>query len=419
MAANDLIKAEDIFRKAVGLGCSDIHIKVGSPPKMRRNGLLVAIPGYETTILEPRQTDLLAAQTMDSHALASFQHNKYGFDYAYEIKEIGRFRMNASKTRGATQIVARLLASKAKTLDELEVPSAVKQLAKSKTGVIIVSGATGSGKSSTMAGIIDLINTTKPVNIISIEDPIEIVHIDAMASISQREVGVDVENYESALTSALRQDPDVILIGEVRTLETLKTVLVAADTGHLVITTLHTTDTAEAINKMITFFPSEERDNTRRALASVLRGIVGQRLVPNLRGDRTVATEILINTPEIADAILAGSPAKEIKQIIAQQKMGMQTFEQGLADLVRKGVIDVKTAEEFSVNPEYFETVDLTPVGKPKSSELSKPPVTAPIGVPANLHRQGIPPQVPQQKLPTAPPNHHPVQTKRHSNPFT
>lgn len=384
--SDESLKAEEIFLKAVGMGCSDIHIKPGSPPKMRLHGHLVAIPGFEHIILNGRQTDLLAAQTMDSHALASFQHNKYNFDYSFELNSVGRFRMNAFRTRGSVAIVGRLLQSKPKTLDELGVPSIVKKLAKSKSGIIIVSGATGSGKSSTMAGIIDLINNTKPVNIISIEDPIEIVHTDAMASIAQREIGVDVLDFESALSSALREDPDVILVGEVRNLETMKTVLTAADTGHLVITTLHTTNTAEAINRIVTLFPSEERDNTRRALASVLRGIVGQRLVPNLRGDRSVVNEVLLNTPEMADAILNQAPTTEIKKIIEKNYgSGMQTFEQAFVELIENGSIDLNTAKENTSDPEYYDSVEFKSAIKKAGPQIGLPQVRQPIGSPPKL----------------------------------
>lgn len=371
------------------MGCSDIHIKPGSPPKMRRHGNLVVIPGFEHIILTGAQTEQLSAQTMDSHALASFQFNTYNFDYSFELPTVGRFRMNAFKTRGSIAFVGRLLKAKPDTLDDLGLPSVIKTLSKVKSGIIIVSGATGSGKSSTMAGIIDLINNTKPVNIISIEDPIEIVHTDAMASIAQREIGVDVLDFESALSSALREDPDVILIGEVRNLETMKTVLTAADTGHLVITTIHTSGAAEVIDKIVSLFPHDERDTTRRALASVLRGVIGQRLVPNLIGSRSVVNEVLLNTPEMANAILNQDSAANLKKIIEKNySKGMQTFEQAFVELIKKGTVDLQTAKENS-DADYYDRKALEDQekahhGNASSFPSSRPSIPAPsIPIPA------------------------------------
>ena len=242
-----------------------------------------------------------------------------------------------------------------------------------------------------MAGIIDFINKGRAVHIISIEDPIEIVHTDAMASISQREVGSDVVSYESALKAALREDPDVILIGEIRDLETLKTALLAADTGHLVVTTLHTTDTAETINRILSMYPEGERDNTRRALASSLRGIVGQRLVPTLAGGRVVVNEILVNTPEITDVILdPNQNAKSIKAIIERSNnAGMQSFEQQFVNLIEAGIIDLRTAKDKSVTPEYYDTIDIKfPNGFNPETELVVPNIS-------------VSKQIPSGKLPT------------------
>jgi twitching motility protein PilT len=374
------------MRKAVSLGCSDIHIKPGSPPKMRKDGKLVVIPGYEGEILDTEQTRLLAFETMSSTDMSTFHHKIYDHDYAFEILGVGRFRMNVFKTRGATAFVGRLIQNKAKSLAELGVPPIVSRLAALHAGIIIVAGATSSGKSTTMAGIIDFINKSRAVNIISVEDPIEIVHTDAMASIAQREVGSDVGSYESALKAALREDPDVILIGEIRDLETLKTALLAADTGHLVITTLHTTDTAETINRILSMYPQNERDNTRRALASSLRGIIGQRLVPKLSGGRVVVNEVLLNTPEITAAILdPNQNAQSIKAIIERNNhVGMQSFEQQFVNLIEAGIIDLRTAKDKSVTPEYYDTIDIKfPNGFNPETELVVPNISVSKQIPS------------------------------------
>jgi len=353
---------------------------------MRKQGKLVVIPGYEGEILDAEQTRLLAFETMSSTDMSTFHHKKFEHDYAFEIEGVGRFRMNVYKSRGATAFVGRLIQNKARSLSELGVPPVVSRLAALHTGIIIVAGATGSGKSTTMAGVIDFINKGRAVHIISIEDPIEIVHTDAMASISQREVGADVDSYESALKAALREDPDVILIGEIRDLGTLKTALLAADTGHLVVTTLHTTDTAETINRILSMYPQGERDNTRRALASALRGIVGQRLVPTLAGGRVVVNEILVNTPEVSDIILDPSKsAKSIKTVIERSNTsGMQSFEQQFVSLVEAGIIDLRTAKENSVNPEYYDHLDIKfPDGFNPETELVVPNISVSKQIPS------------------------------------
>ena len=425
----------EIFRKAVAMGCSDIHVKPGSPPKMRKNGKLIAIPGFEGVILTAEQTDLLAFETMSSYDLSTYQHKTYDHDYAFEIMDVGRFRMNVYKTRGATAFVGRLLQSKPKTLAELNVVPPVSKLAALHAGIIIVAGATGSGKSTTMAGIIDFINKGRNVNIISIEDPIEIIHTDAMASISQREVGIDAEDYASALKTSLRDDPDVILIGEVRSLETLKTALLAADTGHLVVTTLHTTDTAETINRILSMYPQDERDTTRRALASALRGVVGQRLVPALSGGRVVVNEVLINTPEVSELILnPDTTARDLKKIVESGEQGMQSFEQHFIKLIEAGVIDLKAAKDASVNPDYYDDAVIHfPEGTGPEYDLVVPKVAvpaipkthlpsaraaAPIKAPtAAKITASAPPLRSGKAAPLAPP-HVGTGNKRHKNPL-
>lgn len=418
---NPDLDIDDILRKAVSLGCSDIHIKPGSPPKMRKNGSLVLVPGYESDVLTGPQTDLMSFKTMGAQSLGAFNANGFNHDYSYELSNVGRFRVNVYMTRGLRAFVARLLESTPKSLSELGVPQVISTLAHSKAGIIIVAGATGSGKSTTMAGIINLINQTKPVHIISAEDPIEIIHTDVMASISQREVGLDVESFDSALNSALREDPDVILVGEIRTLETLKTVLRAADTGHLVVTTLHTTDTAETINRILSMYPPNERDETRRALASALRGIIGQRLVPSLDGkNRIPVNEILINTMQMSELILdPAKSAKDIKKLVESSAAnGMQSFEQAFIEKVKAKEITLDVAKENSIDPSYYDNINFQAAPAPTTI----PKKVTPISRPGTLPTLGKAPVVPAK---TPPNSSNPLQrppstshTKRPSNPF-
>lgn len=357
----DELNVLDIFRKAVSMGCSDVHVKPGSPPKMRKNGNLIAVPGYESVILDGVTTERLTQETMVSDPRAFSFYNSPDVnqhDYSLELEDVGRFRMNAFKTRGNDAFVARLLSNSPKTLDELKVDSSIKKLALSKEGLIIVTGATGSGKSSTMAGMVQHININKPVHIISVEDPIEILLSDAMASISQREIGVDVDSFDDALTSALREDPDVILIGEIRQAETLKTALQAADTGHLVVATLHTTDTTKAINRIMALAPAGDKELIRQQLATTLKGIIGQRLLPSTDGGRIGVNEILINTPEIAKMIAQNAEESELREVL-ERSSSMSTFEQNLVKHVEAGNITLKVARDYSSYKDYFDKINI------------------------------------------------------------
>lgn len=358
---DDELSVLEIFRKAVSLGCSDIHVKPGSPPKMRKNGSLIAVPGYESVILDGVATERLTQETMASEPKAFSYYNTPDVnqhDYSLELEDVGRFRMNAYKTRGNDAFVARLLSNSPRTLDELGVDPNIKKLALSKSGLVIVTGATGSGKSATMAGMVQHINVNLPVNIISAEDPIEIILSDAMASISQREIGVDVDSFDSALVSALREDPDVILIGEIRHADTLKTALQAADTGHLVVATLHTTDATKAINRIMALATENDKELIRQQLSTVLKGIIGQRLVPSTSGGRIGVNEILINTPEIAAMIAQNAPEVELRAVL-ERSSSMITFEQSFIKHVEAGRITMKTAKDFSDYKEYYDKVKI------------------------------------------------------------
>lgn len=413
--------AKEIFKTAVDNGASDVHIKPGTPPKMRANGFLQPVPGYENVILTSTDTQYLIHETMNTYYQSRFDDNKYGLDYSYTIPGVGRFRMSAYRTREADACVGRKLLEQPKTLGELKVSPKVSEFADLPNGLIIIVGATGSGKSSTMAGVVDYINKNKSVNIISIEDPIEIEYTDNQASIAQREVGIDVGSYPEALKAALRQDPDVILIGEIRELETLKTAIVAADTGHLVITTLHTGSAAETIQRMLNMYPEGERDDTRLALASSLRGVVGQRLVRTVDGvTRVAVNEIMVNTPEISSLITNPDAKQEdYDKIISSRLQGMNTFDQHLEDLLRSGTITLKTAKNASVHPWVFDKIaEMLPavVKEPVVSKIVPPAPPKPHNIPVIPVQ---PPSVIGEKLMSEPnsPAAPPVAIKKPSRP--
>jgi len=336
---DDDINAMELFRYAVEQKCSDIHLKPGSPPKLRIQGELVPIPDMEPLTAE--QLDWIVQQTMSERVQALFAHNKFSSDYGYDLPNIGRFRINAYKTRGATAMVARHLIDEPPTFDDLRTNPVIADLMKFNSGLILVSGATGSGKTTLMAAMIQRINSTRTSNIISVEDPIEIVHRDISSSVSQREVGLDVESFAAALKDSLREDPDVILIGEIRDEATARAALKAAETGHLVISTIHATNTPGAITRFLEIFPHVERDGIASILSGALRGIIGQRLVANTEGKRTAVNEILLNSPALQHALEENNTKNSVLIKILEDGIvdGMQTFEFHLAKLFEDGEI--------------------------------------------------------------------------------
>lgn len=394
------LTAAEIFAAAVEMGCSDVHIKPGSPPKARVNGKLITMTQFP--VLQPEDTRLLIYQTMTTKTMALFGHQPYSLDYSFDLPTVGRFRMNVFLTRGAMAVAGRLLSDAPKTLDQLGSLPVLKKLAMIKTGIVIVAGATGSGKSTTLAGMINHINENKEVNIISTEDPIEILHMDKLSSISQREIGTDVDDFPSALKSSLRQDPDVILIGEIRDLQTMRTVLVAADTGHLVITTIHATDAANTIDRIIDMYPAEERRGARRALTATLRGVIGQRILPTIAGGRTVVNEVLLNNDTLADLMLDDTKGtKDIKKLISESgKEGMQTFDQGLETLVHNNIISLDTAVEYASDHNYFNNFN-------HRSQFTT--TNAPVKIYPQTNKippRGNPPTSQPRKLPPLQPRH-------------
>ncbi|MDQ3431178.1 MAG: PilT/PilU family type 4a pilus ATPase, partial [Actinomycetota bacterium] len=322
---------------------SDLHCKVGSPPRIRIDGRLRRL---QADALTAAGLTALVEQVLPEHLVEEFARTNEA-DFAYSMPGVGRFRVNAFRTRGSAGLVFRRVSVGAVPLSDLDLPKVIGNLALEPRGLVLVTGPTGSGKTSTLAGMIDHINEHREVHVITIEDPIEVLHHDKLAMVNQREVRVDTNDFAVALRAAMRQDPDVILVGEMRDHETVKAALAAAETGHFVMSTLHTTDAQETINRVIDFFPPYEQVQVRLGLAGALRGIICQRLVPRADGaGRAVAMEICVATGRIADAIADAEKTSTITRLIAEGAFyGMQTFDQHLVALYRDGHITLEAAQ--------------------------------------------------------------------------
>jgi twitching motility protein PilT len=351
---------EPFLRALVECGGSDLHCKVGSPPRVRIDGRLRKL---QTRDLAAADTELMVSEVLRADLVDEFNRTNEA-DFAYSLPGVGRFRVNAFRSRGSAGLVFRRVSVGAIPLEDLGLPAVLQQLALEPRGLVLVTGPTGSGKTTTLAGMIDHINSTREVHVVTIEDPIEVLHFDKMAMINQREVRVDTEDFPTALRAAMRQDPDVILVGEMRDHETVKAALAASETGHFVMSTLHTTDAQETINRVIDFFPPHEQKQVRLALAGALRGIICQRLVPRADGEgRCVTMEIAINTGRIADAIADPDKTSSIGALIAEGAYyGMQTFDQHLVTLIRDGVVSLDAAMAASTSPHDL-TVELRRLG--------------------------------------------------------
>lgn len=340
----------DLFlRSLVDHDGSDLHIKADSPPRIRMSGTLISL---DYPPLTAEDTEELVREVIREDQIEPFTRTNEA-DFAYQKDGVGRFRVNAFRQRGAAGMVFRHVSVGAPDLESLSVPSVLYNLALEPRGLVLVTGPTGSGKTTTLAGMLDHINKHKSVNIVTIEDPIEVIHFDKKAMVNQREVGVDTDDFLSALRGAMRQDPDVILIGEMRDSETVKAALAAAETGHFVMSTLHTVDAQETVNRVIDFFPPHEQQQIRFALSGALRGILCQRLVKRANGKgRAVAMEIAINTGRIADAIVDSAKTSSIMELVREGSYyGMQTFDQHLISLYRDGAITLDTAINASTSP--------------------------------------------------------------------
>ena len=341
-----------LLRHAVEHGASDIHLKLGRPPVLRRDGGLVALetaPLDEAALLSI--LDTVGARSPERRA----QFETTGdLDIAYQDEDLPRFRVNAYRQRGATSFAFRVIPKNVPTLEQLGIPDVVKTLADEHRGLILVTGATGSGKTTTLAAMIDHMNKTRTQHIITIEDPIEILHPDQGCIVNQREIGLDTTDFGQALRRALRQDPDIILIGELRDAETAQTALQAAESGHLVLSTLHTIDAAETVARMVEFFPSEKQQVIRAIMAGVLRGVVSQRLLPRVGGGRVAAIEAMVMNARIAE-LIREARADEITDAVAEgEYFGMQTFTQALIEHVLAGSIDREVAANAATHRHDF-----------------------------------------------------------------
>lgn len=332
---------------------SDLHLKVGRPPMVRVQGSLVPL---DQTPLKPEELKGLAEQIMTPRQVKEFAEMKEA-DFAIGVPGLGRFRTNVYQQRGTLAFVFRSIPYEVKSVGELSLPKVLNEIAMRPRGLVLVTGVTGSGKSTALAAMISHVNHNRRCNIITIEDPIEFLHRDSMANISQREVGSDTLSFDSALRHVLRQDPDVILIGEIRDQTTLDTAMKAADTGHLVFSTLHTTDATQTINRVISFFPPHEHDAVRNLLSTSLAAVISLRLVPTKDGKgRVPAVEILINTAAVKDNIRDSEKALAIPDLIREGSIqyGMQSFDQSLMNWYQKEVISYDDALFYSTNPSEF-----------------------------------------------------------------
>ena len=344
----------ELLKTAHSMGASDVHVKVGSYPILRIDGELSPLT---TANRLSQEATLKIAFSVMSPAQREIFKKRNDIDLAYSVPGLGRFRCNIFIQRGTIGLVFRVISMRIPTIEELFLPEIIRKIALEPRGLILVTGTTGSGKSTTLASMIDTINSNKTEHIMTIEDPIEFLHRDKNSIVNQREIGNDTESFSKALRAAMRQDPDVILVGEMRDFETIQTALTAAETGHLVLSTLHTTDAMETINRIISVFPPYQHKQVRMQLASIMKSIISMRLVPRADGKgRVPAVEIMIATTTIKDCILDADKTKSINDVIAQGAIhyGMQTFDQSLFNLFKTGYITYEEALRRATNPDDF-----------------------------------------------------------------
>jgi twitching motility protein PilT len=331
---------------------SDLHLTVGAPPSIRVHGLLGPLPEYEP--LEPADTEMLIRAAVNDEQWAKFEH-EHELDFAYSIAGVSRFRVNLYLQRGSCGAAFRAIPHHIKTLDELGVPASVARFAHLHRGLVLVTGPTGSGKTTTLASLLDLANRTRSAHIVTIEDPIEFLHPHKRCLVNQREVGADTNTFSTALKHALRQDPDIILVGELRDLETTATALTAAETGHLVLATLHTQSAAQTIDRVIDIYPPHQQQQIRAQLSMVIQGIVTQSLCPRADGKgRTIVTEILSATPAIRNLIREGKNHQIPSFMQSGANDGMLTFDQHLSERVRQQIITFEQGLDLCHSPEEF-----------------------------------------------------------------
>jgi twitching motility protein PilT len=343
-----MIDPSSLLRTLAENAGSDLHLIVGQPPVIRVDGQLRRIAGKPLT---PDDTALIA-QAIIPPERRSMLMSQNEVDFAHSLAGVGRFRVNVFRQRGSLSIVLRRVRVGSASFEELGLPPVVKELASAPRGLVLVTGPTGTGKTTTLAAMIDYINANKAVHILTLEDPIEVLHPHRRACINQREIGVDTDSYVQAMRAAMRQDPDVILIGEMRDPETVSAALSAAETGHLVLSTLHTSDAVETVNRIVDFFPPFQQPQVRVTLSSTLRGVICQRLAPRVGGGRVPVCEVLLNNGRVAERIVDPATTSEIREIIADGEFyGMQTFESSLLVLVQQGLVTIEDALETASNP--------------------------------------------------------------------
>jgi twitching motility protein PilT len=344
---------DSALRILIERGGSDLHVKVGVPPTARLHGDLAPLEGYQP--LRPDDTEKAFQDMAEVRSMTEFEECGEA-DFSYAIKGLSRFRVNAFRQRGSISIVCRAIPFDIRSVEDLGLPPVVTKLAEEQRGIILVTGTTGSGKSTTLAAMIDHINRNRTNHIVTLEDPIEYLHPDKNSIVNQREVGSDTESFARAMRRVLRQDPDVILIGEMRDEETVRTALSAAETGHLVLSTVHTLDATETINRIVDFFEPHQQHQARVMLAATLRGAIAQRLVPDVTGDgRVPASEILVVTGRVQDLIMNPEETGKITEVIAEgEYYGMRTFDQSLLQYVMEGKIAEDVALEYASSPHDF-----------------------------------------------------------------
>ncbi len=356
-----------LLRRAVQLGASDIHLKVGQPPILRRDGALSPMEGFKP--LEDPDLEAVLA-TVGKRLPERYEaFNQTGdLDTAYQDEDLPRFRVSAFKQRGSISFAFRVIPKNVPNFEQLALPQGIRRLAEEHRGLVLVTGATGSGKTTTLAAMIDFLNRSRQQHIVTIEDPIEILHPDHSCIINQREIGLDATDFMQALRRALRQDPDVILIGELRDAETAQTALQAAESGHLVLSTLHTVDAAETIGRMVEFFPEAKQQMIRSIMAGVLRGVVSQRLLPRIDGGRIAAVEVMVTNARIADLIRENKPESITEAIEEGSFFDMQSFSKALLELVITGQVDREVAANAATNRHDF-LVELDRAVKQQSAD--------------------------------------------------
>jgi twitching motility protein PilT len=347
-----LMSIDSLLEQMVARGASDLHVSVGSPPALRVRGHIYRLDGFEPLTADDTRT--LLYQILSSEQQKHFELNRQ-LDFAYSIPGLARFRVNIYFQRGSIVAAFRLIPQEVKTLEELALPSVLKELAQKPRGIVLVTGPTGSGKSTTLAAMIDEVNRTRAEHILTIEDPIEFVHRHKRCIVNQREIGPDAKSFGEALKGALRQDPDVILVGEMRDLETISTALTAAETGHLVFATLHTQSAPSTIDRIIDVFPSEQQEQVRIMIAGSLQGVVTQTLLPTADGNgRVAALEILLPDDAVRNLIRQGKVEQIYSVMQTNTGRGMQTMEQSLADLAMRRVVKLEDALSRSSRPDQL-----------------------------------------------------------------